>query len=150
MDSPLSVEVTVPSTQLVAPGTLIVPVSDGLNPYRAMMVWARLQGLTGGTLDVYIQAQINRIGTIKWVDYAHYAQQAAGGAANEKLITVAREGGNSNGIITVGSDSTPALAANTIVGGDFGYALRLFLVMGAGTSAGAQQLFKFLFSTLGF
>lgn len=148
MDNPLVIELS-PITP-AAPGNLVVPVSDGLNPYRSAMIWAQLVGATGGPLDVYIQSQINKTGTLKWVDIAHYAQKAAAAAATEHLIVLAREGQASSGIVAVGSDLTPALAANTVVGGDFGYALRLLFVAGALTTAGGAQQFKFHFSPMGF
>lgn len=92
---------------------------------------AELVGATGGTLDVYLQWTPD--GTT-WYDYCHFPQ-LAGAAAAVKYST----GSNypTPGITVIGKDSTPALAANTCVGGSVGNGLRCVCVAGVGTSAGA-------------
>ncbi len=108
-----------------------------LAQYRSLHIEAVIQGATGGTLDLYLQASYDN-GTT-WVDYAHFTQLAAAAAQITRLITVSRQGNSGAAPVAVGSGNTPALAANTVVGGDFGQALRLLAVAGAGTTAGAAQ-----------
>jgi cellobiose phosphorylase len=42
-------------------------------------------------------------------------------------------------LATVGTGTSPALTANSILGGDWGDRLRTLMVAGSGTSAGAAQ-----------
>lgn len=109
------------------------PVTD-LGDYASMTVYAKLAGPTGDTLDAYIQYSPD--GGTTWVDYAHFAQQAAAAATNYKTFSVSR-GAQQTTITTVGINTTPALAANTVVGGSWGDRLRVVFVSGASTSAGA-------------
>lgn len=109
-----------------------------LQNYDALSIRATLTGATGGTLDVYLQTSVD--GT-EWVDYAHFAQIAAATAAATYAFTVSRSGQNTS-INTVGRNLTPALAANSVIGGDFGNQLRVVYVAGAGTSAGAAQVIR--------
>jgi hypothetical protein len=113
--------------------------ATGLGGYRSMAVYAALQGGTGGTLDVYVQ--ISPDGGTTWVDYAHFAQLAAGAAQVFRLFTVSKAG-QQTAIATVGTGTSPALAASTVVGGDWGDRLRVVAVAGAGTTAGAAQTIK--------
>jgi len=47
-------------------------------------------------------------------------------------------------ITAIGKDLVPALAVNTVVGGQFGRKMRLLFVAGAGTSAGASQTVRLI------
>jgi hypothetical protein len=120
-------------TTQAAAGTLAHTAVTGLGAYNSMTVYASLVGATGGTLDLYLQYSPDS-GTT-WVDFAHYAQLAAGASAVQKLFTITKD--TSTAITTVGSGSTPVLAANTVVNGDWGDRIRLVEVAGASTSAGA-------------
>ena len=98
---------------------------------------ATLTGLTGGTLDVYIQREI---ATNVWADWLHFPQLAAGAAA----ISYGAVPEASAVISTIGIGTTAApgvvLAANTCVGGHPGKNIRAVYVSGAGTAAGAAQV----------
>lgn len=113
--------------------------AGALQRFGALTIIATLTGATGGTLDVYLQ--VSPDAGVTWYDYAHFAQLAAGAAAITKVITVSRAG-QQTGIPTVGTGLSPALAANAVVGGDFGDMMRVLFVAGAGTSAGAVQTIK--------
>lgn len=121
-------------TTQAAAGTLAHAAVTGLGAFNSMTVYASLVGATGGTLDLYLQYSPD--GGTTWVDYAHYAQLAAGAAAVQKVFSVTKDYDEKT-ITTVGSGSTPALAANTVLGGDWGDRLRVVEVAGASTSAGA-------------
>lgn len=120
-----------------------------LNQFDAICIVATLAGATGGTLDVYLQACVDDLGT-NWVDYAHFPQLAAGAASSTKVWTVSRAAQQAT-LTTVGTGTATtasvALAANTIVGGEFGDRLRVVLVAGAGTSGGTAVVIR-IFGTL--
>lgn len=109
-----------------------------LQNYEALSIRATLTGPTGGTLDVYLQTSVD--GT-EWRDYAHFTQIAAAAAAVTIGFSVSRSGQQTS-ILTIGKDLTPALAANAVIGGDFGNQMRALYVAGAGTSAGAAQVIR--------
>lgn len=108
----------------------------GLSKYDWITFDADLVGITGGTLDVYIQRQVqNNV----WADWAHFPQLAAAAAAINYSC-------NPIGVLPIvaiglGTTAAPgvALAANTCLGGHPGDKIRAVLVSGAGTSAGAAQ-----------
>jgi len=109
-----------------------------LQNYDALSIRATLTGATGGTLDVYLQTSVD--GT-EWRDYAHFAQLADGAAVATYGFSVSRSGQQTS-ITAIGKDLTPALAANSVLGGDFGNQMRALYVAGAGTSAGAAQVIR--------
>lgn len=114
---------------------------NGLARFDAIAIEASLVGATGGTLDVYLQVShdfnpTSAIGT--WVDYVHFAQLSAGAAAVSYRVDPAI----TNSITTVGTGTTPALAAAICAGGFWGDAMRVLFVAGASTSAGASQTIK--------
>ncbi len=111
----------------------------GLGQYRSMLIFATIQGGTGGTLDIYLQ--VSPDGGTTWVDYAHFPQLAAGAAAINRVWVVSKAGQQTT-LTTVGTGTSPALAANTILGGDWGDRMRVVFVSGAGTTAGASQTIK--------
>lgn len=110
----------------------------GLQIYDSLQIIAIIQGATGGTLDLYLQSSVDGS---TWYDYAHYAQLAAAAASTTRTITVSRAQQQLTAT-AIGSNTSPALAANTFLGGDFGSRIRLLAVAGAGTSAGAVQTIK--------
>jgi len=112
---------------------------SGLSKFDRLMFTATLTGVTGGTLDVYIQSEI---ATNVWVDWAHFAQVAAAGAARSYACSC--EATSVISTVGVGTVAAPgvALAAGTCVGGHPGDKLRAIFVSGAGASAGAAQVIR--------
>lgn len=112
----------------------------GLQIYDSLQIVATIRGGTGGTLDLYLQTSVD--GAI-WYDYAHYVQFADGAAVITRYCSVSRYSQVTT-LTAIGSDLTPALAANTVLGGDFGQRIRLIGTAGAGTTAGTTQTIKIL------
>lgn len=106
----------------------------GLNIYDSLLILAEIQGGTGGTLDLYLQVYDGD----DWWDYAHFAQFADGAAAIARAWSVSRHA-QVTSIATIGKNLTPALAANSILGGEFTDRMRLIGTAGVGTSAGTTQ-----------
>lgn len=104
--------------------------------FGAVRIVGILQGATGDTLDVYLQASWDN-GTT-WFDIGHFAQLAAAAASTTKTVTYAREQQNTTAV-TIGSGASPALAANTFLGGEFGALIRAYFVPGASTTEGKAQ-----------
>lgn len=123
---------TSPASATTTAGT---PVT-GLGGYRSMSIYAKLTGATGGTLDVYLQYSPD--GGTTWVDYAHFPQVAGGASAIYRVWNVSKSAQQTT-LATVGTGTSPALTANSILGGDWGDRLRTLMVAGSGTSAGAAQ-----------
>lgn len=116
---------------------------NGLARFDAIAIEASLVGATGGTLDVYLQVShdfnpVSALGT--WVDYVHFTQLASGGGAVSYRVDPAL----TNSITTVGTGTTPALAAGVVAGGFWGDAMRVLFVAGGGTSAGTSQVIKLI------
>lgn len=129
-------------TSPAAQGTAVVgSVTGQLGQYDGLSIIATLEGATGGTLDVYLQYSPDQ-GTT-WIDYAHFPQLAAGAASSIRVWNVSRVAQQLT-LTTVGSGSSPALAANTILGGEFGDRMRCVCVAGASTSVGASVVIKIL------
>ena len=129
---------TISETTANAAGTAAGGHVGMLQNYDSLTIRATLTGVTGGTLDIYLQTSVDGS---EWVDYAHFAQIAAAAAAATYGFTVSRNGQQTS-ILALGINSTPALAANTVVGGDFGNQMRALYVSGVGTSAGAAQVIR--------
>src|SRR5262249_18496195 len=123
-------------TSPAAPGTVVQTPVLGLGPYHSLSIFSTLQGATGGTLDIYIQYSPD--GGTTWVDYAHFPQLAAGAGATSRGWSASKNAQQTT-LTSVGTGASPALRANTIVGGDWGGRLRVVAVAGASTSAGALQ-----------
>jgi len=121
---------TSPASASTVAGSII----RGLDQFDWFTIDADLVGATGGTLDVYLQRLIGDPSTsTTWRDWLHFPQLAAGASA----IKYTAGTGPNSGIVVVGTNTSPALAANTAVAGHPGYALRALYVAGASTSAGA-------------
>jgi hypothetical protein len=118
------------------PGTVAQAPALGLGAYESLSIFSTLQGATGGTLDVYLQYSPD--GGTTWVDYAHFPQLVAGAGATSRVWNVAKDAPQPT-LTSVGTGTSPALAANSILGGDWGDRLRVLAVAGGGTSAGATQ-----------
>lgn len=118
-----------------------------LTKYDELTVIAELQGATGGTLDVYIQETYDvdpstgdALATATYYDVAHFEQLAGGAAAVVKRVATQRDSTEQ----TIGKNLTPALSAGKFVGSPWGPLVRLCLVAGASTSAGAPVTVKFM------
>lgn len=129
-------------TSPAAAGTVVGATTiAGLDKFDSLLIYAALQGAAGGTLDIYLQTLVHSTGDSAngfWVDYAHFPQLAAGAAATKRVWCVTRHAQQTS-LTTVGIDASPALAANTILGGEWGSWWRFVFVAGASTSAGAVQ-----------
>jgi hypothetical protein len=123
-------------TSPAAPGPVAQAPVLGLGAYESLSIFSTMQGATGGTLDIYIQYSPDA-GTT-WVDYAHFPQIAAGAGTTSRVWNVAKDAPQAS-LTNVGTGTTPSLAANSILGGDWGDRLRVLAVAGAGTSGGAAQ-----------
>lgn len=123
------------SPAAVSAGAVVGLQVNGLDDYDALHIEAALVGATGGTLDVYLQTNPSQDG-VTWVDYAHYAQLAAGAAATTLAMTVSLAGQQLTPTL-VGTNLTPALATTGALGGAWGRSMRAVAKAGAGTSAGA-------------
>ncbi len=129
------------ATSAGAAGTAVLGTPVGmLQNYDALTIRAALTGPTGGTLDVYLQTSVD--GT-DWTDYAHFAQVAAAAAVATFGFTVSRSGQQTS-ILALGSGLFPTLAANAVVGGDFGNQMRAVAVAGVGTTVGAAQVIRII------
>lgn len=111
---------------------MLSPVS--LEAFNSLNIVAQLVGATGGTLDVHVQFSPD--GGTTWVDFIHFPQ-LLGSASAVKYAAAVSQSGQTSAPIVVGTNLNPALAANTVVGGAWGDQLRLVMVAGSGTSAGA-------------
>lgn len=122
---------TSPASASTAVGSTVT----GLASYQDLLIVGTLQGASGGVLDVYLQVYD---GT-DWIDYLHFPQQASGGSQTHYAIPVTRSHQREATTVTVGKNGTPALAADTCVGGEWGDRMRAVYVAGAGTTVGAEQ-----------
>lgn len=118
---------------------------DGLGAVDSILIVASLVGVTGGTLDVYLQVAPNEADV--WVDVAHFAQLAGGASAIIRSFALSRSGQVTT-LATVGMNGTPALAANTVLGGDFGERMRVVTVTGTGVSQGADITIRLIGSAV--
>ncbi|GAC1576963.1 MAG: hypothetical protein NVS3B7_10080 [Candidatus Elarobacter sp.] len=137
-------------TTPAAPGSALLPITGSgtlqggnvaaqMDQFESMSVLAILQGATGGTLDVYLQMNHDGNGTA-WTDIAHWPQQSAAAASTTFVWNTSRW----NQAAGAGSTATgdASLAANTFIQGEWGDRLRVKVVAGAGTTAGATATIK--------
>jgi hypothetical protein len=109
-------------------------VAAPMQDYEAVDVIAELKGATGGTLDVYLQISPDDGGS--WFDVVHWPQLSAGAAAVTYQSPLSNATTTSTPVV-VGKNLSPALAANTVVNGAFTDRMRVVMVAGTSTSAGA-------------
>lgn len=109
-----------------------------------LTVDAKLTGATGGTLDITLQRQtvLDGVPQDEWLEWARFTQIAAGAAATS--VTFGCDGSGTLTIQTVGrsttaSPGTPVMTANTYTNVMPNGPLRVVVIAGAGTSAGASQ-----------
>lgn len=133
---------TITGTSPAAAGVAVVGSAvKGLQNYDWFTIDAALVGATGGTLDVRLQRKValdSEVSGGVWADWLAFPQLTAGASAIKKH---AQTGANTT-ITTVahGTDAstgTPALTADTFLGGHPGLELRCVATAGASTSAGA-------------
>lgn len=121
--------------------TVVGTSVGGFHPYDYFMVDATLTNTGSGTLNVYVQRRIgNETAGSVWRDWIAFPQLSA--SAGTKVYTVTPQ--PANAIVSVGTGSataaTPALTANSVVGGHPGGALRLVSVQsGVGTFISQAQ-----------
>lgn len=123
---------TVPSTaSTTTVGTqFAVPVH-----YDSMLVVGELVGLTGGTLDVYLQDSPDD-GTT-WIDCAHFTQLAAAATAKVAFGLTLSSTIVPVGVGTLGAPGV-AIAAATIRSAPWSPLMRIVAVSGGGTSGSSQ------------
>jgi len=118
------------------PGGIAGPMQD----YDAVDVIAELKGATGGTLDVYVQISPDDGGS--WYDIVHFPQLANGAAQVYYQAPISNATTTTTAIV-VGKNLVPALTGTvSVVNGAFSDRMRLVMVAGSGTSAGAQLVVK--------
>jgi hypothetical protein len=109
-------------------------VAGPLGDYDAVDITADITGATGGTLDVYVQ--ISNDNGQNWYDVVHFAQATAGHAIASYQAPISNSTATTAPTV-VGKNLSPALTAGAVVNGAFGDRMRLVMVAGSGTSAGA-------------
>lgn len=114
-------------------------VAGPMQDYDAVDVIAELKGATGGTLDVYVQ--ISPDDGANWYDIIHF-QQLAPGAATAYYQSPISNATTTTSPVTVGKGLNVALAPNVTVNGAFSDRLRLVLVAGVSTTAGAPVVVR--------
>ena len=132
---------TAASSQKVQGGGTSYPagVAAPIDEYESHDIVAELVGATGGTLDVYVQTSHD--GGVNWYDKIHFAQLADGAAA---VIYRTSTSNAQNGATpqAVGKNLSPQLGNNVTLNGPASDRMRLLMVAGAGTSAGAKVIVK--------
>jgi hypothetical protein len=134
---------TAASSQPVAGADAYLGLPPGvaglIGDYKGAQLVADLVGATGGTLDVYVQNSPD--GGLNWYDVVHFPQIAAGAALASYSAPISTATATS--VPTqVGKNLSPALAANKVVNGALTDRLRLVMVAGLGTTAGAQVVVR--------
>ena len=114
-------------------------VAQPLDDFDAIDIIAELVGATGGTLDVYVQYSPDQ-GT-HWYELVHFPQLAAAAGAIRYRAPVSLNT-NLTAPLQTGRDLSPNLATNVIVNGAWSDRMRLLMVAGSGTSAGAAVVVK--------
>ena len=130
-----------------SPATAVTAVADpmgGLDKCDYVIIDASLAGGTGGTLDIYLQREIDGTASDVWADWYHFAQLSAGSTAK---VSVTSDMATTTApiVIGIGTLAVPAvaLAANTLTAREPMGRVRMVFVAGASTSAGAAQTIRF-------
>jgi hypothetical protein len=110
-----------------------------LGDYEAIDIIADLKGATGGALDVYVQNSPDE--GVSWYDIIHFQQLAPGGALVSYQAPISNAT-TTTAPILVGKNLTPALAPGQVVNGAFSDRLRLVMVAGVSTTAGAPVVVR--------
>ena len=110
-------------------------VAYPLADYDTIEIEAELAGATGGTLDVYMQS--NDVATGTWYDVVHFPQLLAAAGAIIYRTSLSRYATGTVAPVVIGKNLSPVLAVNISLQNGFGDRLRMVMVAGSGTSAGA-------------
>jgi hypothetical protein len=138
-------------TSPASASTVAQTAVTGLDTYAYCWIYSKIQGGTGGTLDVYLQTSPDA-GTT-WVDVGHYTQLAAAAPLAGSVVAFSKWGPTvstapTSTATTVNTVSgTPVVAAGTFLPGVLGNALRVVFVAGTGTTAGTAQVITAFCST---
>lgn len=124
----IDITLAIPAT---ASATTIGAAVGGFHRLDHIALIAELQGLTGGTLDIFLQDSWD--GGTTWLDVVHFTQLGAGAAA----IVYRAAAQLDSTIQTIGEASSLTLAAGKICGLPWGPMLRVVAKSGTGVSAGA-------------
>jgi hypothetical protein len=132
---------TAASSQLVqnASSAVAAGIACPLDDGNGLDIVAELIGATGGALDVYLQQGMP---DGSWIDVVHFPSLTSGtGAINYKTnISALALNSSTNAYTTpvvVGKGTSPQLVSGAVVQGQGFDRLRLLMVAGSGTSAGA-------------
>jgi len=117
-----------------------VGVAYSLADYDSIEIEAELVGATGGTLDVYVQSNDTESGT--WYDAIHFAQLNSGATAVIYRTAISRYASAAVAPTVIGKNLSPTLVPATAIQNGFGDRLRLVMVAGTSTSAGAPVSIK--------
>lgn len=109
---------------------------SGLREFDWFETTGYFAGVSGGTLDIYLQREI--VGGA-WEDWAHFPQLANGAAA--RTYWIPPYGCNNAATVTIGTGTvggaSPTLAAGAALGGHPGDKVRMVFVTGTGTTQAA-------------
>jgi hypothetical protein len=135
---------TAASSQAVAGAASFMPagVAGPMQDYEAVDVIAEIAGATGGPLSVYLQ--ISPDDGLNWYDLIAWPVAAAGSGVKYYQSPVSNAT-NTPAPVPVGKNLGPALAnagLGTVVNGAFSDRMRLIMVAGALTTAGAAVVVR--------
>lgn len=126
----------------------VVDTKSGLLEFARVVGKANLIGATGGTLDVVMQTGVMLPGTVtvapgSWKDIWRPPQLVAGAPAISYDVVISRAATSTSvtpGVVNT-TDLSPTIPANTVLPQSMQDAIRLIVLPGAGTTAGAQLVF---------
>lgn len=132
---------TAASSALVT-GSSVLGIASPMDDWEAVDIAADLQGATGGTLNVYLQ--LSPDAGNNWYDIVHWTALAAAAplAFYQSPLSLAT---NTAAPVAVGRNLAPSLgpgATAAVVNGAFSDRLRLVMVAGSGTTAGAPVVVR--------
>jgi hypothetical protein len=129
------------------PNGAVIKTMFGLDDYDIWILTATLRGVTGGTLDLWLQSADIPRNTVPanfagpWWDVAHFPQLAAAApVARYRAMFNRGYGTPASPQLINATDLPPTLAVNTINPWNIGNALRVVALTGAGVTAGSQQI----------
>jgi hypothetical protein len=128
------------NTSPAAAGYSLSTAKTGFCKWQTLRLDATITGATGGTIDVLVETSPD--GTT-WYEMWHIAQSAAAAAAKSITVSFNRGTGYATtiGVGTLAS-TTMTLASGAAVDGQWFDRLRVRMVAGTSTSAGAVQSVK--------
>jgi hypothetical protein len=127
-----------PVTGCAAPW-LPLGVAGPIDDYESIGVVAELMGATGGTLNVYLQNSGDQ--GLTWFDMIAWPTIAAGASVVYYSSPLSQSTTTTTTTI-VGKGALPALVPGSVVNGAFSSRLRLVMVAGSGTTAGASVIVR--------